>query len=174
MVRSRRKSKVQLPLADERLEVLIPESIWLPMHHHHQGTEGDEPPCAKLQHNIAQHLTIDLALRSGLSGVPSSRARNAWDSGARSSSTGKDSCSEIRQPSGSRVSAKFGELAAKFGELGTENRVAGPKNVVWGWDRFAGEVVNRTPPTGGLQQAGLGQVLKSFREIEWVLGREGT
>ena len=70
MVRSRRESKVQLPLADEHLEVLIPECIWLPMHQLRQRTQRDEPPFAKLQHNSGEHLSIDFALRSGLSGHP--------------------------------------------------------------------------------------------------------
>lgn len=66
MVRSRRESKVQLPLADEYLEVLIPECIWLAMHQLRQRSQRDEPPFAKLQHDIDEQLTIDLALGSGL------------------------------------------------------------------------------------------------------------
>jgi hypothetical protein len=60
------EGKVQQPLANELLEVLIPECIWLPMHQLRQGTQRDEPPFAKLQHNIDEHLSIDLALGSGL------------------------------------------------------------------------------------------------------------
>lgn len=54
-------------------------------------------------------------------------------------------------------------LAPKFGEWSQ-------KNIVWGGDGFAREVVDRTPSTRGFQQAGLGQALKSLREIERVYG----
>lgn len=70
MVWSFRESKVQLPLADEHLEVLIPESVWVPIHQLRQATQRDEPPFAKLQHDIDEHLTIDFALGSGLRGHP--------------------------------------------------------------------------------------------------------
>jgi len=40
------EGKVQLPLADEDLEVLIPESVWLTPNQLRQTTQGDEPPFA--------------------------------------------------------------------------------------------------------------------------------
>lgn len=113
MVGSFRERKVQLSLADERLEVLIPEGVWLPLHQLRQATQHDEPPLATLQHDIDEHLAIGFALGWGTDAIPSGRERNASESGSRSSTTGKDSCSEIRQPSGSRFSAKFGSLGQK-------------------------------------------------------------
>lgn len=67
MVGRFREGKAQLTLADEHLEVLIPEGVGLPIHQFCQAAEGDEPPIAKLQHDIGQHLTtIHLSLGSGL------------------------------------------------------------------------------------------------------------
>jgi hypothetical protein len=47
MVETFREREVQLPLADERLEVLIPESVWLPIHQFRQATERDETTFAQ-------------------------------------------------------------------------------------------------------------------------------
>lgn len=60
------EGQVQLPLADEDLEVLIPESVWLTPNQLRQTTQGNELPFAKLQHDIDEHLAIDLSLGSGL------------------------------------------------------------------------------------------------------------
>jgi hypothetical protein len=167
MVGSFRESKVQLPLADKRLEVLIPESVWLPIHQLRQATQRDEPPLAKLQHDNDEHLTIDFALGSGLRGHPfQTRAQRLGE---------RLQIIHHRQRQLLRDQAASGSrFSAKFGELGTEIRVAGPKTSSGVGMGSTGEVVHRTPPTGGLQQAGLGQVLESLRKIERMLGGDGS
>ncbi|APD47173.1 MULTISPECIES: hypothetical protein [Synechococcaceae] len=66
MVGRFRERKAQFPLADEHLEVLIPEGVGLPIHQFCQSAEGDEPSFAKVQDDIDQHLAIHLSLGSGL------------------------------------------------------------------------------------------------------------
>lgn len=63
-----REGKAQLPLADERLQVLIPQSVRLPFHQLRLATQRGELTLAKLQHSIDQHLAIHLSHGSGLRG----------------------------------------------------------------------------------------------------------
>lgn len=81
MVGRFREGQGQLPLADEDLENLIPQRVWLAVHQLRQAAQRDEPPLAKLQQHIDQHLAIDLALGSGLRGQPfQSRAERLGES----------------------------------------------------------------------------------------------
>ena len=134
MVGRFREDQVQQPLADEELEILFPQGVWLAVHQLCQAAQREESPLAELQQHIDQHLASTLPLARGCEASPSSRERNVWERASRSSTTGNANCSEIRQPSRSRCSAKFGELAVKFGELAAkigeldaEIRGAGPK-----------------------------------------------
>jgi hypothetical protein len=77
VVGSYRERKVQLSLADERLEVLIPEGVGLPIHQFCQAAEGDESSFAKVQDDIDQYLAIHLLLVRGSDGIGSKRERKA-------------------------------------------------------------------------------------------------
>ena len=148
MVGSFWESKVQLPLADERLELLIPESVWLPIHQLRQATQRDEPPLAKLHQDIDEHLTIDFALGSGLRGHPfQPRVQRL---GERLKIIDHRQRQLLRYQTAVRVSI-FGQNRGAGGQIrgaGRRNTGSRTKNVVWGRDGFTGEVVPRTPPTG--------------------------
>ena len=70
MVGRFREGKVQLPLADEELEILIPQGVWLAVHQLCQAAQREESPLAELQQHIDKHLAFHLALGSGLRGQP--------------------------------------------------------------------------------------------------------
>lgn len=64
-------------------------------------------------------------------------------------------------------------MEAKFGELGAEIRAMGPKTSSGVGMGSPGRQYH-TPLTGGLQKPGLVEVLERYREIERVLGGDGT
>ena len=170
MVGRFREGQVQLPLADEDLEILIPKGVWLAVHQLRQAAQREESPLAELQQHIDQHLAFHLALGSGLRGQPfQSRAERLGESLQIIDHRQR----QLLRDQAAVLVSLFGQIrGAGFQIRGAEHRNSGfrPKNVVRTRDGIPGQVVDRTPPTRGLQQAGLGKVLESFREIERVYG----
>ena len=121
-----RKRKPQLRLADEQLEVLVSEGDGLPFHQFCQATQRDEPPLAKLQRDIDQHLAMVFALGTRVGGHLFQMRAQRLAERLQLIHHRQRQLLRDRTAQGSRFSAKFGELEPKCGELGAEIRGIGP------------------------------------------------